>query len=127
MGHNYYGEPAWPNDLLYIFPVVIFGTIAAIIGLKDVATGDTLCDMKEVIILEKMTFPEPVISIAIEPRTKADQERMIVALEKLSQEEEGAEPIAFNPESAIKPEGFRYAKNRSKNIQDSVYSKLFKQ
>lgn len=44
---------------------------------------------------------------------------------KLSQEEEGAEPIAFNPESAIKPEGFRYAKNRNKNIQDSVYSKLF--
>lgn len=66
---------------------VFAGDIAAIIGLKDVATGDTLCDMKEVIILEKMTFPEPVISIAIEPRTKADQERMIVALEKLSQED----------------------------------------
>jgi elongation factor G len=66
---------------------VFAGDIAAIIGLKDVTTGDTLCDMKELIILEKMTFPEPVISIAIEPKTKADQERMVVALEKLSQED----------------------------------------
>ena len=66
---------------------VFAGDIAAIIGLKDITTGDTLCDMKELIVLEKMTFPEPVISIAIEPKTKADQERMIVALEKLSQED----------------------------------------
>jgi elongation factor G len=66
---------------------VFAGDIAAIIGLKDVTTGDTLCDIKELIVLEKMTFPEPVISIAIEPKTKADQERMTVALEKLSQED----------------------------------------
>lgn len=66
---------------------VFAGDIAAIIGLKDIGTGDTLCDLKEVVILEKMTFPEPVISIAIEPKSKADQERMVVALEKLSQED----------------------------------------
>ncbi len=63
------------------------GDIAAAIGLKDVTTGDTLCDLKEVITLERMDFPEPVISIAIEPRTQADQEKMGVALSKLAQED----------------------------------------
>jgi elongation factor G len=66
---------------------VFAGDIAAIIGLKDVTTGDTLCDMKEPIILEKMIFPEPVISIAIEPKTKADEDKMNAALERLAQED----------------------------------------
>ena len=66
---------------------VLAGDIAAIVGLKDVTTGDTLCDIKKPIILEKMIFPEPVISVAIEPKTKADQEKMMVALEKLAQED----------------------------------------
>lgn len=66
---------------------VFAGDIAAIIGLKDVTTGDTLCDMKEPIILEKIVFPEPVISIAIEPKTKADEDKMTVALERLAQED----------------------------------------
>ncbi|MDO8940300.1 MAG: elongation factor G [Methylicorpusculum sp.] len=63
------------------------GDIAAAIGLKDVTTGDTLCDLKSIILLEKMDFPEPVISVAVEPRTKADQEKMGVALSKLAQED----------------------------------------
>jgi elongation factor G len=63
------------------------GDIAAAVGLKDVTTGDTLCDLKEVITLERMEFPDPVISIAIEPRTKSDQEKMGVALSKLAQED----------------------------------------
>jgi len=63
------------------------GDIAAAIGLKDVTTGETLCDLKSIITLEKMEFPEPVISIAIEPRTQADQEKMGVALSKLAQED----------------------------------------
>ncbi len=63
------------------------GDIAAAVGLKEVTTGDTLCDMDNVIILERMEFPEPVISVAIEPRTKADQEKMGVALSKLAQED----------------------------------------
>lgn len=66
---------------------VFAGDIAAIIGLKDVTTGDTLCDMKEPIILEKIVFPEPVISIAIEPKTKADEDKMSAALERLAQED----------------------------------------
>jgi elongation factor G len=66
---------------------VCAGDIAAAIGLKDVTTGDTLCDLKEVIVLEKMEFPDPVISVAVEPKTKADQERMGVALGKLAQED----------------------------------------
>jgi elongation factor G len=66
---------------------VFAGDIAAIIGLKDVTTGDTLCDMKEPIILEKIIFPEPVISVAIEPKTKADEDKMMAALERLSQED----------------------------------------
>ncbi len=63
------------------------GDIAAAIGLKDVTTGDTLCDLKEVITLERMEFPEPVISVAVEPKTKPDQEKMGVALGKLAQED----------------------------------------
>jgi elongation factor G len=67
--------------------VVCAGDIAAAIGLKDVTTGDTLCDLKSVIILERMQFPDPVISVAVEPRTKADQEKMGTALSKLAQED----------------------------------------
>jgi elongation factor G len=63
------------------------GDIAAAIGLKDVTTGDTLCDPKQIITLERMEFPEPVISVAVEPKTKADQEKMGVALNKLAQED----------------------------------------
>ena len=63
------------------------GDIAAAVGLKDVTTGDTLCDLNDVITLERMEFPDPVISIAIEPRTKSDQEKMGVALSKLAQED----------------------------------------
>jgi elongation factor G len=63
------------------------GDIAAAIGMKDVTTGDTLCDMKEIITLERMEFPEPVISIAVEPRSQPDQEKMGVALGKLAAED----------------------------------------
>lgn len=63
------------------------GDIAACIGLKDVTTGDTLCDQEDVVILEKMDFPEPVISVAVEPKSKADQEKMSIALGKLAAED----------------------------------------
>ncbi|MCG6886533.1 MAG: elongation factor G [Proteobacteria bacterium] len=63
------------------------GDIAAAVGLKDVTTGDTLCDLNHVITLERMEFPEPVISVAIEPKTKPDQEKMGIALSKLAQED----------------------------------------
>ncbi len=63
------------------------GDIAAAVGLKDVTTGDTLCDANKVITLERMEFPEPVIAVAVEPKTKADQEKMGVALSKLAQED----------------------------------------
>jgi elongation factor G len=63
------------------------GDIAAAIGLKDVTTGDTLCDPNHQIMLERMEFPDPVISVAVEPRTKADQEKMGIALGKLAQED----------------------------------------
>ena len=66
---------------------VLAGDIAAAVGLKDVTTGDTLCDPKEIITLEKMDFPDPVISVAIEPRTKPDQEKMGIALQKLAKED----------------------------------------
>ena len=66
---------------------VLAGDIAAAVGLKDVTTGDTLCDPKEIITLEKMEFPDPVISVAIEPRTKPDQEKMGIALQKLAKED----------------------------------------
>jgi len=63
------------------------GDIAAAVGLKEVTTGETLCDLKHVITLERMEFPEPVIAVAIEPRTQADQEKMGIALGKLAQED----------------------------------------
>ena len=63
------------------------GDIAAAVGLKTVTTGDTLCDLDKIIILERMDFPDPVIAVAVEPRTKADQEKMSVALGKLAQED----------------------------------------
>ena len=63
------------------------GDIAACVGLKDITTGDTLCDPANQIILEKMDFPEPVISVAVEPKSKADQEKMSIALGKLAQED----------------------------------------
>lgn len=63
------------------------GDIAAAIGLKDVTTGETLCAIKDVITLERMDFPEPVISVAVEPRTQADQDKMAIALGKLAQED----------------------------------------
>jgi elongation factor G len=66
---------------------VCAGDIAAAVGLKDVTTGDTLCDPGNIITLERMEFPEPVISVAVEPRTKADQEKMGVALQKLAKED----------------------------------------
>ncbi len=66
---------------------VAAGDIAAAVGFKDVGTGDTLCDDKQQIILESMVFPEPVIQVAIEPKTKAGQEKMSVALQKLSEED----------------------------------------
>ncbi len=63
------------------------GDIGAVVGLKDTLTGDTLCDDSHPVILERMTFPEPVISIAVEPKTKADQEKMGLALKKLAEED----------------------------------------
>ena len=63
------------------------GDIAAAVGLKDVTTGDTLCSEKFLITLERMEFPEPVISVAVEPKTKSDQEKMGIALQKLAQED----------------------------------------
>lgn len=63
------------------------GEICAFVGLKDTLTGDTLCDEKEPVILERMEFPEPVIHIAVEPKTKADQEKMSIALGKLAEED----------------------------------------
>ena len=66
---------------------VCAGDICAAVGLKDNTTGDTLCDENAPIILEKMTFPEPVISVAIEPKTKADQDKMGIALQKLAEED----------------------------------------
>ena len=63
------------------------GDIAAAVGLKTVTTGDTLCDINSVITLERMDFPDPVIAVAVEPRTKADQEKMSIALGKLAQED----------------------------------------
>ena len=66
---------------------VYAGDIAAAVGLKDVTTGDTLCDIKHPIMLERMEFPEPVISVAVEPKTKVDQEKMGLALSKLAKED----------------------------------------
>src|SRR5690606_28789006 len=66
---------------------VLAGDIAAAVGLKDVTTGDTLCAQDAPIVLERMTFPEPVISMAVEPKTKSDQEKMGLALGRLAQED----------------------------------------
>ncbi|MBF0179491.1 MAG: elongation factor G [Magnetococcales bacterium] len=74
------------------------GDIAAAVGLKSTTTGDTLCDPAKPIVLEKMTFPEPVISIAIEPKTKADQEKMGLALGRLAQEDPSFR-VAVDPET----------------------------
>jgi elongation factor G len=74
------------------------GDIAAAVGLKDVITGDTLCDPESIIQLEKMDFPEPVISVAVEPRTKADQEKMGMALQRLAKEDPSFR-LSTDPES----------------------------
>ncbi|AMK77710.1 MULTISPECIES: elongation factor G [Methylomonas] len=74
------------------------GEIAALIGLKDVTTGDTLCDIEKPILLEKMEFPEPVIAVAVEPRTKVDQDKMGAALAKLAQEDPSFR-VGSDPES----------------------------
>ncbi len=66
---------------------VFTGDIAAAVGLKDTTTGDTLCDEKKPVILESMVFPEPVIQLAVEPKSKADQEKMGIALQKLAEED----------------------------------------
>ena len=63
---------------------VYAGDIAAAVGLKDTSTGDTLCDEKNLVILESMEFPEPVISLSVEPKSKADQDKMTTALTKTS-------------------------------------------
>jgi elongation factor G len=63
------------------------GEIGAVVGLKDTLTGDTICDPERPVILERMEFPEPVISVAVEPKTKADQEKMALALQKLAEED----------------------------------------
>ena len=78
---------------------VYAGDIAAAVGLKDTGTGDTLCDEKAPVILESMVFPEPVISVAIEPKTKADQEKMGIALGKLA-EEDPTFRVRTDPESS---------------------------
>src|SRR3954452_16437825 len=65
--------------------VVCAGDIAAVVGLRDVVTGETICDVKNIITLERMEFPEPVISQAVEPKTKVDQEKMGTALGRLAQ------------------------------------------
>lgn len=67
--------------------IVYAGDIASAVGLKDTTTGDTLCDEKAVVILESMTFPEPVINVAVEPKSKADQDKMGIALAKLAEED----------------------------------------
>ncbi|WP_102349405.1 elongation factor G [Bacillus sp. Marseille-P3661] len=68
-------------------PQVYAGDIAAAVGLKDTTTGDTLCDEKNAVILESMEFPEPVISLSVEPKSKADQDKMGIALQKLAEED----------------------------------------
>ena len=78
---------------------VYAGDIAAAVGLKDTGTGDTLCDEKAPVILESMVFPDPVISVAIEPKTKADQEKMGIALGKLA-EEDPTFRVRTDPESS---------------------------
>src|SRR6202021_2621708 len=62
------------------------GQIVAVMGLKDTTTGDTLCDQSNPVVLESMTFPAPVINVAIEPKTKSDQERLGIAIQRLAEE-----------------------------------------
>src|SRR5690606_15010421 len=66
---------------------VLAGDIAAAIGLKDTRTGDTMCDESSPVILEAMKFPEPVIDVAIEPKSKADQDKLAIAMQKLAEED----------------------------------------
>jgi elongation factor G len=66
---------------------ILAGDIAACVGLKEVTTGETLCDPTAIVTLERMVFPEPVISQAVEPKTKADQEKMGIALGRLAKED----------------------------------------
>jgi len=77
---------------------VTAGHIYAVIGLKDTTTGDTLCDPNNPVVLESMTFPEPVIEVAIEPKTKADQEKLSIAIQKLA-EEDPTFRTELNPET----------------------------
>ena len=77
---------------------VFSGDIAAAVGLKDTTTGDTLCDEKNPVILESIVFPEPVIEVAVEPKSKADQDKMGVALQKLA-EEDPSFRVTSNPET----------------------------
>ena len=74
------------------------GDIACLVGLKETMTGDTLCDQKKTLILEEIKFPEPVVSVAIEPRTKADQEKLFMALKKL-EEEDPSFKVVYNRET----------------------------
>ena len=78
------------------------GDIAAAVGLKDVTTGDTLCTPDSIITLERMDFPDPVISIAVEPKNKADQEKMALALQKLTAQEDPSFKVATD-QNPIKP------------------------
>ena len=71
------------------------GDIAAAVGLKDVTTGDTLCNEKAAVILERMVFPDPVIHVAVEPKTKADQEKMGIALGRLAQEDPSFRAVSY--------------------------------
>src|SRR6266480_2375287 len=68
-------------------PAAIAGQIVAVMGLKDTTTGDTLCDPAKQVILESMTFPAPVINVAIEPRTKGDQDKLGMAIQRLAEED----------------------------------------
>ena len=81
-------------------PSVTAGNIYAVIGLKDTTTGDTLTDPASPVVLESMTFPEPVIEVAIEPKTKADQEKLGVAIQKLA-EEDPTFRTELNPETCL--------------------------
>jgi len=74
------------------------GDIVCLIGLKDTTTGDTLCDAKHALLLEEIKFPEPVVSMAIEPKTKADQEKLFIALKKL-EEEDPSFKVAYNKDT----------------------------
>src|SRR6202034_1385175 len=67
-------------------PNAVAGSIVAVMGLKDTTTGDTLCDLAKPVILESMTFPAPVINVAIEPKTKGDQEKLGTAIQRLAEE-----------------------------------------